>query len=252
MKYLPSYLLLPALITAGKESHDASGSMTQGFLSETSCLNTVYQTALSDSSTTLQCLSTKRFWTKISAEASSQCAEGRSVLVQSLSFEADFSVLGESHNFGVYVSTSATTATGGAENPFLMPLYGESCAVQSLTEGSCGAMVEGIVDLDGDGCLDVDASNGGPVVATFSFAQPLLVPCSSYGVGSTAHLQFCSVWSASTGGGGCDVDGIVPGGTEECACEMVDLGVEIVKPEDMVSFFFVSSSGAERKRERES
>jgi hypothetical protein len=142
MKLSAALLLLSVHhATAGKETVDLSGSM------ENACLNEVYQ--YTHPNTTLQCLSTKRFWSKISAEANSQCVEGRVLSIKNLVFES--SIDWEAYDFSIYVSTSTefdNSTSVELMNPFLMPLYGEDCAVKSL-DGANG------VDADGDSCYDV-------------------------------------------------------------------------------------------------
>jgi hypothetical protein len=119
-------------------------------------------------------------------------------------------------------------------NPFLMPLYGEDCAVKSL-DGANG------VDADGDSCYDVlpfgsGSSNADGSALNVITIPELTVPCSSYdeAMGSV-KLQFCSSWRAYEENTDCDANGASPCSFEGCSCEVVDLGVQIVKPEDAVS-----------------
>ena len=171
MKLSSAALLLMNLhaIKAGKETIDLNGS-TDG-----SCLNQVYQQT--HPNTTLQCLSTHRFWSKISAESNSQCVEGRTLSIKNLSFQS--MIDWEAYDFGLYVSTSETFAEVDnvqTMNPYLMPLYGDSCEVKTLDR-------ENGVDADGDSCYDVlpygsGSSNAGDSVSVITVPE-LVIPCSS-------------------------------------------------------------------------
>ena len=105
-----------------------------------------------------------------------------------------------------------------------MPLYGEECAVHSLS-GAEGT------DADGDVCYDIVAEKMD--VSTVITVPELTIPCS--GSEGTVQLQFCSSWRSEEENVDCRVNGASPCSFDGCACEMVDLGVEIVSPADAVS-----------------
>jgi hypothetical protein len=249
MKLITAITLLATLPTihAGKDSINHFGELEEAL--NGNCLNAVYQSTHSGS--TLQCLSNQRFWTKISADASSECVEGRVLNINSLTFEATFNWV--AYDFSVYVSTSTEFAStsGGSGSPFLMPLYGETCAVQSLSSYNDTSGVLGMItDADGDSCHDIipssSSSSSSSMAFTFTFDQPLLIPCSSYGMNGssdggkgTVHLQFCSTWRSEEDDLSCDAFGPHPNNFEGCACEAVDLGVKIVNPEDAVRLLSV-------------
>lgn len=155
--------------------------------------------------------------------------------IKNLSFQS--TIDWEAYDFGLYISTSETFAEEDnvqTMNPYLMPLYGESCEVKTL-DGENG------VDADGDSCYDVlpfgsgssNADNGDVSVIT---VPELLIPCSSYdGMKGTVKLQFCASWRGYDENADCDVNGVSPCSFDGCSCEVVDLGVQIVGPEDAVS-----------------
>ena len=225
MQLSTAFVLLTAAIPsvqAGKWTGDGHSG---------TCLNALYQKF--HPNTTLQCSSTSRFWTKISAEANSQCVVGRTLHVKNLSFESTFDW--SAYDFNVVIATSTEFDEGidvQYKNPYLMPLYGKECLVHTLdeTEGS---------DVDGDSCFDVALLSGrrGKVeeISTTVTIPSVTIPCVGGEGGNTVQIQFCSSWRSAEENINCDVEGVGPDGFEGCACEVVDLGVEIVGPEDAVS-----------------
>lgn len=87
-------------------------------------------------------------------------------------------------------------------------------------------------DVDGDICYDVVAEKVD--ISTIITVPELTIPCS--GSEGTVQLQFCSSWRSEEENEDCRVNGASPCSFDGCACEMVDLGVEIVSPENAVSF----------------
>jgi hypothetical protein len=216
MKLSAALLFLPA-IQAGKETVDISGSLdtTSG-----TCLNAVYSKTHPE--LTLQCLSTSRFWSKISAEANGECVEGRYLTIKNLKFESTFDWM--AYDFSIYVSSSYEFDNATSlewQNPYLMALYGDECLVHSMGR-------EDGVDADGDTCFDMLPISGS--LSAIITIPELQVPCS--GGGGSVQLQFCSTWRGEAENAHCDVNGPSPCSFDECACEVVDLGVKIVKPED--------------------
>ena len=94
------------------------------------------------------------------------------------------------------------------------------------------------VDADGDSCYDIlPFMSVTGAISTVITIPELKVPCSSYDAESDmVQLQFCSSWRNNEEENvDCDLNGAAPCAFDGCACEVVDLGVEIISPEDAVS-----------------
>ncbi len=159
--------------------------------------------------------------------------------VSGLGFDAVFTE--EARDFAVYVATGDANAVEGSigieESPFLQPLYGESCAVQTFTsQDDIDNSDSWITNNDGDTCHDVLLSPGSSLSTVFSFQNDILIPCSDYGMGDgKVKMQFCSSWRSEVEDASCDSVGPHPCSSSGCACEVVELGVKIVNEEDAVS-----------------
>lgn len=122
---------------------------------------------------------------------------------------------------------SATDSPGSPS-----PMTGDKCTVQAFGPSSAA---DGLVDADGDVCLDVTTALEAPL----AFAESFNIPCTDYTDGlqegtRTVKLQFCSTWRNPGDIASCDPLGPIPGDGSTCWCETIDLGVEIKPVEEAV------------------
>ena len=111
-------------------------------------------------------------------------------------------------------------------------MTGDECTVQAFGPSSAA---DGLIDVDGDVCLDVTTALEAPL----AFAESFNIPCTDYTDGlqegtRTVKMQFCSTWRNSGDIASCDPLGPIPGDGSTCWCETIDLGVEIRPVEEAV------------------
>ena len=158
-----------------------------------------------------------------------------------VSYQQVFAYTGSAANNNVLLS-NATHPT------YHTPVYGESCAVQTLTASNDDYQLAGIIDnIDGDSCYDVSVSKGRAVTTNIVFQGSISIPCTDYQVHDdevrggggesneakrgrrrTAKLQFCSSYRTPGNDGSCDATGPVARDPDGCWCDSYDLGVEII------------------------
>ena len=146
----------------------------------------------------------------------------------------------------MYTYTGTNTQLSPSSIDTFAPIFGESCAIQTLT--SYNDKDDGsISDEDGDTCHDVTVPTTQEVVTSVvKFMHEFTVPCTDYSDDDvppqddeeeqerTVKLQFCSTYRTSTNDISCDINGPYPCEVNHCYCDTIDLGVSIVDVEDAV------------------
>ena len=152
----------------------------------------------------------------------------------------------------MYTYTGTNTQLFPSSINTFAPIFGESCAIQTLTSYNDKDSSDGSIgDVDGDTCHDVtvqeDGSSAKVVTSVVKFMHEFTVPCTDYSSDDdvpqddeeeqkerTVKLQFCSTYRTSTNDISCDINGPYPCEVNHCYCDTIDLGVSIVDVEDAV------------------
>ena len=157
-----------------------------------------------------------------------------------------------------YTGESTSSTLFDETNP-LAPLYGESCAIQTFTsQDDTSSSSSGMIGtVDDDSCHDVTITDSGgndeeeKFTSVLQFKNKFTIPCTDYSDSDdldeleldnndttpprTVKLQFCSSFTtADDTSTSCDIVGPTPNQPTNCYCDMIDLGIEIVRVEDAV------------------
>ena len=144
-------------------------------------------------------------------------------------------------------SSSGVVSLTADDAATTMAIFGDRCAVQTLTSTSASAAAGSssspssyvrAAGEDDDSCPDVIVSPGDTIVTTLQFAVGFDIPCSDYGVGEVGvvKLQVCSSYRRDAiDDESCDDVGPYPSDPEACWCDAIDVPGVTMLGEDMAT-----------------
>jgi hypothetical protein len=115
------------------------------------------------------------------------------------------------YNLGIYIRTDTPASYGGALNA--AGVYG-SCLQETL-----GGTAAGLVDMDGDGCGDLNKT--AVEASSCVISQLAKVSCVDLDGDGLVNVPVCMTWS--TGPTDCNTAGMLPSSASKCVCTSVNL-----------------------------